>query len=205
MDTRLHVFPFQNVPPNMPPSRTGFPGFSVARPIISGGSDSALRFVALLQRWAPCQLDPQAVWPVLAPVGFGLPLRFVGTTGTKMKNARNPLSPLKNSSPGSVGTKRFSAGGTGGNSLQQGAGRSGPPARNPHATIALMSPFRFILHLAIACGLLALLSLPLHEALSAFFMQGFVLCLLGAAALVLSDAAHAVARGASWLLTGREG
>lgn len=63
---------------------------------------------------------------------------------------------------------------------------------------------RLMLQLALACVLLALLSLPLHEGLSAFFMQGFALCLLGAVALTLADAAHAVVRGASWLLTGRD-
>lgn len=67
-----------------------------------------------------------------------------------------------------------------------------------------MVTLRFMLMLALACGLLAVLSLPLGEALSAFFMQGFVLCLLGAVALALADAAHAVARGANWLLTGRD-
>lgn len=63
---------------------------------------------------------------------------------------------------------------------------------------------RFMLQLALACGLLALLSLPFGDALTPFFMQGFVLCLLGAVALMLADAAHAVARGASWLLPRRD-
>jgi len=66
-----------------------------------------------------------------------------------------------------------------------------------------MSTLRFMLKLALACALLALLSLPLGNALPAFFMQGFVLCLLGSVALALADMARAIGRAASRLLTGK--
>lgn len=61
-----------------------------------------------------------------------------------------------------------------------------------------------MLKLALACALLALLFLPLGEALPAFFMQGFVLCLLGAVLLALADGARGVARGWRFFLTGRD-
>ena len=44
-----------------------------------------------------------------------------------------------------------------------------------------------LLQLALACGLLALLSLPFGEALAAFFMQGFAFSLFAVVALALGD------------------
>lgn len=50
-----------------------------------------------------------------------------------------------------------------------------------------MGTLRFMLRLAVACGLLALLSLPLGEALQSFFMQAFGFCLVGAVLLAVGD------------------
>jgi hypothetical protein len=101
------VFYFWMCPLICPQVAQAAPGFSVTRRNNSGALDSGLPLVAILQRMALYPVDHRAVWPVFSLVAFGLPLHFVGTTGTKMKTARNPLSPLRNSSPGSVGTKRF--------------------------------------------------------------------------------------------------
>lgn len=68
-----------------------------------------------------------------------------------------------------------------------------------------MATFKFMLTLALACGLLAMLALPLGDALVAFFWQGFGLSLLAAAGLALADGLRTAIRAWRFLLTGREG
>ncbi|MBS0507579.1 MAG: hypothetical protein JSR53_09395 [Proteobacteria bacterium] len=57
-----------------------------------------------------------------------------------------------------------------------------------------MSAPVFLLRAALVCGLLALLSLPVHPALPAFFVQGMVFCVIGAALLALAELPRAMAR-----------
>lgn len=61
-----------------------------------------------------------------------------------------------------------------------------------------------MLRLALACGLLALLVLPLHEPLSVFFAQAMAWCLPAALVLALGDATRAAMNGWRFFLTGRE-
>jgi len=61
---------------------------------------------------------------------------------------------------------------------------------------------RFMLQLALACGLLAMLSLPFGDALTAWFTKGFFLSLAGAAALGVSEMLHTLARGWRFFLSG---
>lgn len=63
-----------------------------------------------------------------------------------------------------------------------------------------MSSFRFMPMLAVVCVLLAL---HLADALSGYFMQGFLLFLLGSAAL--ADFLHGLGRCARSLLRGHDG
>lgn len=67
-----------------------------------------------------------------------------------------------------------------------------------------MTTFRFMLRLALACALLALLSLPFGDALNSWFMQGFTLCLIGAVAVSVSELLRTMFRGFRFFLTGRD-